>query len=653
MEPNPTQTLNPIQRLKSLVPLHLAFALGLALVLGTAALVYWPGIEGPMVLDDFHNLDRLGTAGGIDDLESARQFVFGNNSGPLGRPVSMLAFLIDGQDWPIDIAKFKYTNILIHLLCGLAFCWLSYQLCQVLRLSQSDSATLSLIVTAIWLLHPLNVSTSLYIIQRMAQLMTLFASFAVLFYLKGRMLLAKDPRRAHFLLCLSLFPFGLLSVFSKENGVLLLLLIVLLENLFFHKQVQTTFFKFWYRGAVLSSLAIVLVVLAWNLPDHLEVYSYRSFSLKERLLTEARVVADYLWRILLPDDRVGSIFHDDYVKSSSLLRPFGTLVAILFIGSLIGSGFYFARTHAVYSFAVLWFFGLHLMESTYMPLELYFEHRNYMAMYGPLFALCWYSRLLLVSKADKVLKSIVALTASALVILGISLTVQSVNVWKNETSYYQHVADQHPTSMRAQMVYSIHLEQQGQLQESLERLYIAREYSPNETIILLHLWNFACRYDLEQPQSLVEIASIPSLQYRGDNINFQLNLVLQNLLEGNCEPPELESMVSLFDRIEEFPMGVSRRTLFYQNYSAVFGLYGERDRLLETLERSFDANPIVATALQQLTFAINFDNLDLGRKYLQQARDIDSNRSWLQASHRESIDAMVRVAEEHFNTSME
>src|SRR5699024_8372087 len=38
-------------------------------------------------------------------------------------------------------------------------------------------------------------------------------------------------------------------------------------------------------------------------------------------------------------------------------------------------------------FALLWFFVAHLVESTVIPLELYFEHRNYLAIAGPLLAL--------------------------------------------------------------------------------------------------------------------------------------------------------------------------------------------------------------------------------------------------------------------------
>ena len=38
---------------------------------------------------------------------------------------------------------------------------------------------------------------------------------------------------------------------------------------------------------------------------------------------------------------------------------------------------------------------MHLLESSYIPLELYFEHRNYMSMIGPIMASVWYLNVLL------------------------------------------------------------------------------------------------------------------------------------------------------------------------------------------------------------------------------------------------------------------
>jgi hypothetical protein len=50
--------------------------------------VYWPGLSGPFVLDDFGSIKALGDRGGVVDWETFKAFVLGGNSGPTGRPVS-------------------------------------------------------------------------------------------------------------------------------------------------------------------------------------------------------------------------------------------------------------------------------------------------------------------------------------------------------------------------------------------------------------------------------------------------------------------------------------------------------------------------------------------------------------------------------------
>ena len=133
-----------------------------------------------MLLDDYVNLSPMGENGGVNNLQNFLRFVFGNSSGPTGRPVSMISFLIDAQDWPPRVAAFKYTNILMHTLNGVVLSWFALTLFQLLGLDSKRSSLLALLLSALWLLHPLNSTTTLYVIQRMTQLMTLFTLAALL-----------------------------------------------------------------------------------------------------------------------------------------------------------------------------------------------------------------------------------------------------------------------------------------------------------------------------------------------------------------------------------------------------------------------------------------------------------------------------------------
>jgi hypothetical protein len=240
------------------------------------------------------------------------------------------------------------------------------------------------LVAALWLLHPLNVSTTLYVVQRMAQLMTFFGLSSLFCYLKGRRLVYSNPKRGLLLLCLCLFPSGLLSVLSKENGALILLLIVVFEFSIFRFEPRNAELIAWFRAGVIAPLVVFGIYLVLTFADSLAGYEFRHFSLFERMLSESRILMIYLGEIFLPTNAGVSLFHDDFQISTSFLNPLSTLFSVLFLFGLAGVAWYWRKSQPVLFLGIAWFFVMHILESTYLPLELYFDHRNYMAMIGPI-----------------------------------------------------------------------------------------------------------------------------------------------------------------------------------------------------------------------------------------------------------------------------
>ncbi|MBT8367983.1 MAG: tetratricopeptide repeat protein, partial [Deltaproteobacteria bacterium] len=106
-------------------------------------------------------------------------------------------------------------------------------------------------------------------------------------------------------------------------------------------------------------------------------YEARPYTLSERLLTEPRIVLYYLSQIFYPIPTRLSIEHD-VVISTSLFQPWTTLPAILL--TLLTIGFAIMQVHKrpLIALAILFFFLNHIIESTVFPLELIFEHRNYL-----------------------------------------------------------------------------------------------------------------------------------------------------------------------------------------------------------------------------------------------------------------------------------
>src|SRR6185369_10537583 len=79
---------------------------------------------------------------------------------------------------------------------------------------------IALVAAGLWLLHPLNVSGVVYIVQRMNELAVFFTLAGLLAYVDGRVrLLQGEPALGR--ATLGLCAFGLLAVLSKENGALI------------------------------------------------------------------------------------------------------------------------------------------------------------------------------------------------------------------------------------------------------------------------------------------------------------------------------------------------------------------------------------------------------------------------------------------------
>src|SRR5690606_4731075 len=128
----------------------------------------------------------------------------------------------------------KLTNLAIHLLNGLGLFWLTRLLLP--RLLQVPSETrkafdtdfIAAAVAVIWLLHPLNLTGVLYVVQRMTSLSATFVILGLLCYVLARERILRRER-GFLLMFVGVAAFGALATFTKENGALLALYIAVIE----------------------------------------------------------------------------------------------------------------------------------------------------------------------------------------------------------------------------------------------------------------------------------------------------------------------------------------------------------------------------------------------------------------------------------------
>lgn len=360
----------------------------LSLILAITCLIYWPGLQGPLLFDDNYNLAPINDW--LNGLRGWASVVFGNDSGILGRPVAMASFVLNTRLLGPDVWHFKLVNLLLHVGNG-ALVYILFRRIALdgglLARQTPASAWIAVLGASIWLLHPLLVSTVLYVVQRMAILSATFTLITMIAYLYGRLRIAQG--RSAWPWFLLAFAATALASLSKENGALAPAMCALLELFLFaprkdqRRQIASTAFI----AAALALPALVAILLTLTKNNLIvEGYTNRPFSLEDRLLTQPRVLWDYIGSILLPHGPGLGLYHDDYRISRSLLDPPSTVFAIAgWVATLAIA--WRARTKIPGASLGLGLFLVgHALESTIFPLLMYFEHRNYLPAAGAIWA---------------------------------------------------------------------------------------------------------------------------------------------------------------------------------------------------------------------------------------------------------------------------
>ncbi|HEN47397.1 MAG TPA: tetratricopeptide repeat protein [Mizugakiibacter sp.] len=214
--------------------------------------------------------------------------------------------------------------------------------------------------------------------------------------------------------------------------------------------------------------------------------SVRPWNESQRLLTEPRVLLHYLDLLWLPRPYSAGLFYDGYGWSRSLWQPATTLPALLAISALLGLGWALRRRWPMVALAIAFYFAGQLMESTTIPLELVFEHRNYIPAMLMFWPLAWW---LLDLRTLKTLKT------SLIVVLPLSLAVLThtrATLWGNRSAQALQWARINPDSPRAQ-AYAVQFEiDAGHPQQAVKRILPLLHRDPSQIQLAFNLLNARC-----------------------------------------------------------------------------------------------------------------------------------------------------------------
>lgn len=533
--------------------------------------------------DDFPNLEGLAN---VRDWESALAFILTGKSSDIGRPLALASFLINAPSWPSAPADFFYVNACIHLLNGALVAWFSFRLLVAGRgfvgaVAQMHWPLAAVIVAALWLLNPLLLSTSMMAVQRM----TLLSATCVLATLVAY-LAARDrwfPGGGSWASAASLAGVlalgGGLGLLFKETAINLVIYVGLIEYLLLARGDDSRPLRIFRWCCVLVPLAAIAGYVVWHWQGFMGTFAMRDFTVEDRLLSASRILADYLLRGFVPLASSMGAFHDDFEASRGWLEPASTLWLAGFWLALVAASLAGRRRHPIPAFAVLWFIGGHFLEAGPFALELYFEHRNYLPLFGPM---------LLVALLPFLLPPAFRRAAAALVtVFGLLLAAglaQSASLWGQPFSAAEVWARAHPRSLRAVQYYAQSFFVRGEREKAAEVIAAASSAMPRSAGLVMAEMQLRC--DLPGAADIV-----PGLAGRAKDVAADavfefstletVSKLTSLLLEGKCPGLTADKMLEITGAILDNAKYRSRR-------DAVGHLHYQRGRLYMNL-RNFDS----------------------------------------------------------------
>ncbi len=625
----------------------------MALLVLTGA-IYWPGLSGDLVLDDTATLEpitRLARGELIWHEALTRHDNF--------RPLSMASYVVNWLTTGDRVWPLKLTNLVIHLIGGvLVFVLADALLARPVAGIDRGRCWVALWIAACWLLAPLLVSTVLYVTQRMAALAAVFSLAALLAYVRGRERIAAGRAGGPGLIVLALALLWPLAVMSKENGVLVPILAIVVELFFFggaralaahrpahgHGRLRNLL----HRPIALCMIAGVLIgtVMIVAAPSAIFLsYEYRPFTPSERLLTEWRILFDYLANlILLPGGSPFGIYHDEYPVSRGLLEPVTTLIAGAAWLAVLAAGWWTRGTRTGLLIFGAWFFlAAHLVESTLLPLELYFEHRNYLPSFGVFFSL-GFGAYLLVSRVR-----LRRLVVAALVLVPVgyaAVTYHRVLVWQSWERMLLAAANHYPDSIRVRTgLANLHVGR-GDLEGALAHLeHAAARPGSAEAGIAIHVLNAHCLADRPPPPGAYRglRGARPSDDFYTVNT---LAWLSESVDRGECRVLDVARIAgALHDAINDVAgRGAHGQAwLLHMHTARLLAAAGRKREALAHLDRaaSLEQEQLEA-GLLAVRYRLELEELDAARHTLRLLKKRDRGRI---ASHTRLIEAFERRLE--------
>jgi protein O-mannosyl-transferase len=469
------------------------------IILSVLALaIYQNSLDYPFVYDDIMNISdneniRLHNL----SLENLKQAAKGYKR---TRPIANISFALNYYFCGYKTRYYRLVNVIIHIINGALIFHLAFLTIKItsfdteaivnkLSLSKLKPAKLqtayltSLITALIWLVHPVQIQSVTYIVQRMNSLAASFYLMALLFFIHGRIENGKQRKWTFYFFSLIA---GVFALGSKENAATLPFMVFFYEWYFFRslsKEWLTRNLKVLALPLLLFALAALLYLGTNPVRSLTGIYASRDFTLAERLLTQLRVLVFYISILVLPHPGRLNLDHH-FIKSTSLFDPISTFPALVVLLTLVGAIFYLGKSgRRLASFCILWFLLNLSIESSVIPLELVYEHRLYLPSFG--LVLIMTSACLAVFPGKLLVLPL--LISGMIVSLFSYWTIDRNRVWKDKITLWRDCVRKSPDHARSWEGLANAYKEKGMTAKTIEAYVKALELKPEYPRVRVNL----------------------------------------------------------------------------------------------------------------------------------------------------------------------
>lgn len=436
--------------------------------------LYLNSIDGDLIFDDTSSIKENASIRMKTISSQSLSRAFSTN-----RPVANLSFALNFHFHEYKTFGFHLVNIFIHILAGiLLYLFIKKTFLLLPGKNLPDHYIwITMAATLLWVVHPIQTQSVSYIVQRMTSMSSMFYILTMLCYIRLRIEIreagSENPIKK-WLYFSFILAAGFLAIGSKETAATLPVFLFLYEWFFFQNLNGKWFKKYFIKFCAIlvpAAMAGAFFINDFYSDFFAKGYKIYDFNLMERLYSEFRVVIYYISLLIFPHPSRLMLDYD-FAVSRSLIYPPSTIFCMLALFAMVIYACFLAKKHRIISFAIFWYFGNLVIESTVLPIELVYEHRNYLPS-----MLIFLIPLIAAFKYAKNWKAVVSMICVIAAVFSF-WTFQRNHVWQSEVCLWQDAVNKSPEKARCHNNFGLALVKEGKADEGTAYFQKAVELDP-------------------------------------------------------------------------------------------------------------------------------------------------------------------------------